>query len=119
MSLENKIALHIPYWPGSHDAGRPQLSNNELDRISYLNQMVINASNYQYKTDIFIHENQAFDSVKPWLIQYTNGKIDFIKHDMSKGDSYKWSFARASGSNIDLRMPLLSRESLCQYGSDL
>ena len=96
MSSENKIALHTSFWPNSDLY--PSLSD-KFDRLYSLNEILVNASNYQYETDIFIHENRAFDSVKPWLIEYSNGQLNFIKHDISKLSS-------------PLHMPFLSRKLL-------
>ena len=79
MSSENKIALHTSYWPNS--ANYASVRDTE-DRLFYLNNLIYNANQYPYPTDIFIHQCNKFDSVESRLISYTNGSINLTSHDL-------------------------------------
>jgi hypothetical protein len=56
-------------------------------RIKYINRIIEETNNYKYETDIFIHTNNK-DLCENNFINYKNGLINIIFHDLSNINPY-------------------------------
>lgn len=63
-----KIAKHISFY-------------FVAERIMYIDKIIDETNTYEYTTDIFIHTN--VDLQESQFHEYTNGSIQFIRHDLS------------------------------------
>ena len=57
------------------------------NRICYMNKIIYETNKYEFITDIYIHTNSKILK-KEYFIEYTNGTINIIYHDLSSIHPY-------------------------------
>ena len=82
-----RAAVHISFF--YREKSKDDKWANVHEKFPYLKKIIEEYNNYPLDVDIFIHSNKLFDKELIGYINYTNGTISVVKHNLNKYFLYK------------------------------